>query len=348
MGYEHAITALTCIGCLSVFGLRESRASCALVPLCSAPARAGTPCSTEDERSRQGPGDPGPPPPGGRAPPPGQAPDVQSYRPSLPGRSQPDPLSAEVGSLPGAARDPAPVAPPARREEVDQAPSSSGASGSGFRGLRAGPPGGSGEPEVGLPADQGRASETRGEGLGHHHRHPAPAFWAGSGPARGPTWSEFLRSQAKGILACDFLTVETIRLKTLYVLVWIELGTKRVRLAGSTANPDSVGDQSSPEPRHGPPRRRANGEAPDSRPGFQVLQSVRRGDTRRGTRIILTPIRAPNANSVCERWVGTVRGRVLGLDARPRPEGTWSASFGSRSAIQGGQARIEGSRFKRR
>ncbi len=209
------------------------------------------------------------------------APDVQSYRPSLPGRSQPDPLSAEVGSLPGAARDPAPVAPPARREEVDQAPSSSGASGSGFRGSRAGPPGGPGGPEVGLPADQGRASETRGEGLGHHHRHPAPAFWAGSGPARGPTWSEFLRSQAKGILACDFLTVETIRLKTLYVLVWIELGTKRVRLAGSTANPDSVGDQSSPEPRHGPPRRRANGEVPDSRPGFQVLQSVRRGATRR-------------------------------------------------------------------
>ena len=67
-----------------------------------------------------------------------------------------------------------------------------------------------------------------------------------------------------------------------------------------------------------------------------------------GTRIILTPIRAPNANAVCERWVGNREGRVLGLDARPRPEGTWSASFGSRSAIQGGQARIEGSRFKRR
>jgi hypothetical protein len=62
----------------------------------------------------------------------------------------------------------------------------------------------------------------------------------GPAPRRGPTWSEFLRSQAAGILACDFLTVETIRLKTLYVLVWIELGTRRVHLGGATHNPDSA------------------------------------------------------------------------------------------------------------
>jgi hypothetical protein len=48
----------------------------------------------------------------------------------------------------------------------------------------------------------------------------------GPAPRRGPTWSQFLRHQAAGILACDFLTVETIRLKTLYVLVWIELASK--------------------------------------------------------------------------------------------------------------------------
>ena len=65
---------------------------------------------------------------------------------------------------------------------------------------------------------------------------------AGLGPAprRGPTWSQFLRQQATGIIACDFLTVETITLKTLYVLVWIELGTRRVHLGGVTANPDSA------------------------------------------------------------------------------------------------------------
>src|SRR6266508_3740176 len=61
-------------------------------------------------------------------------PDLQGDRPSLPGRSQPGALPGALGSLPGAARDPAPVAPPAGREEVDQAPPSSGTASPGFRG----------------------------------------------------------------------------------------------------------------------------------------------------------------------------------------------------------------------
>jgi putative transposase len=70
---------------------------------------------------------------------------------------------------------------------------------------------------------------------------------AGIGPAPrgdGPTWSGFLRAQAKAILACDFFTVETAFLKTLYVLFFIELGTRRVRLVGVTAKPMERGSPS--------------------------------------------------------------------------------------------------------
>jgi putative transposase len=58
----------------------------------------------------------------------------------------------------------------------------------------------------------------------------------------GPTWSQFLRSQAHGVLACDFFTVETVWLRTLFVLFVIELGSRRVHVAGATRNPDSAWD----------------------------------------------------------------------------------------------------------
>jgi hypothetical protein len=51
------------------------------------------------------------------------------------------------------------------------------------------------------------------------------------------TWRSFLRRQAAGIVACDFLTVETVFLQRLYVLFFIQLHTRRVHLAGITANP---------------------------------------------------------------------------------------------------------------
>ena len=52
------------------------------------------------------------------------------------------------------------------------------------------------------------------------------------------SWAEFLRQQAASILECDFLTVDTLFLKRFYVLFFIELGSRRVRLAGITTSPE--------------------------------------------------------------------------------------------------------------
>jgi putative transposase len=63
---------------------------------------------------------------------------------------------------------------------------------------------------------------------------------AGLGPTRersGPSWRAFVRAQAQSMLAVDFFTVETLSLQRLYVLFFIELGSRRARVAGCTANP---------------------------------------------------------------------------------------------------------------
>jgi hypothetical protein len=72
----------------------------------------------------------------------------------------------------------------------------------------------------------------------------------GGGPGAprrgGPTWTRFLRAQAAGILACDFLTVETVGPTRLYVFFLIELERRQVHLVGVTAHPTGAW---SPRPR---------------------------------------------------------------------------------------------------
>src|SRR5205814_6015165 len=63
---------------------------------------------------------------------------------------------------------------------------------------------------------------------------------AGIDPAprrSGPTWRQFLAAQAAGILAVDFLHVDTVLLKRIYVLVFIEHGSRRMHLGGVTTHP---------------------------------------------------------------------------------------------------------------
>lgn len=85
----------------------------------------------------------------------------------------------------------------------------------------------------------------QGELAGLGIRIAASTVWsilqkAGIDPAprrSSETWRQFLRAQATGIVACDFFTVDTVLLRRLYALVFIELATRQVHLAGITANP---------------------------------------------------------------------------------------------------------------
>jgi len=130
----------------------------------------------------------------------------------------------------------------------------------------------------------------------------------------GPSWSEFLRSQAEGILACDFFTVETAFLKTLYVLFFIEVGSRRLHITAATPNPNGtlVTQQARNlcfelDERDEPVRFLIRDR--DSKfcgPFDEVLRSE-------GIRVIRTPIRSPQANAFAERFVRSVRHEVLDL-----------------------------------
>jgi putative transposase len=136
---------------------------------------------------------------------------------------------------------------------------------------------------------------------------------SGLGPAPrrgGPSWAEFLRAQAHGIVACDFFTVETVWLGTLYVLFFIEHGSRRVRLAGVTAHPDAVWMRQ--QARNLAVEERLENvrfllhdrDAKFSGPFDEILHGE-------GVRVIKTPVRAPRANAVAERWVRSVRNECL-------------------------------------
>src|SRR5207247_5914673 len=125
-------------------------------------------------------------------------------------------------------------------------------------------------------------------------------------------WREFLRSQASGIVACDFFTVDTVLFRRLYALVFIELATRQVYLAGITANP--TGEWATQQARNmieifvertEPMRFLIHDRDSKFTTAFdEVFRSE-------GIWTIRTPVRAPRANAFIERWIGTVRRECL-------------------------------------
>jgi transposase InsO family protein len=125
-------------------------------------------------------------------------------------------------------------------------------------------------------------------------------------------WRAFLRAQAHGIVACDFFTVDTVWLQRLSVLFFIEADSRRVHLAGITANP--IAPWVTQQARdlvmtlEDSGRRVAHlirdRDAKFTGPFDEVFRSI-------GAGVILTPVQAPNANAFAERWVGTARQECL-------------------------------------
>jgi putative transposase len=123
---------------------------------------------------------------------------------------------------------------------------------------------------------------------------------------------DFLRAHADSLIACDFFTVETLWLGRFYVLFFLELHSRRIHIAGCTANPDgrwttqqarqvawSLSERATP----------ARFLIHDRDSKFsRAFDEVFRSE---GIEIIRTPFRAPKANAFAERWVGTVRRHCL-------------------------------------
>jgi putative transposase len=134
---------------------------------------------------------------------------------------------------------------------------------------------------------------------------------SGASPLR-LTWRQFLHAQAAGILAVDFLHVDTVLLRRLYVLVFIEHGTRRMHLGGVTANP--AGDWTVQQARN---LALTLGERFESirflirDRGSNFTASFDAVFQAAGTRFLRTAVRAPRMNAICERLVGTLRRELL-------------------------------------
>jgi putative transposase len=124
----------------------------------------------------------------------------------------------------------------------------------------------------------------------------------------GPTWRQFLTTQARSMIACDFFTVDTVFLKRIYVLFFIELATRRVHVVGLTAHPTGAWVV-----------QQARNLLMDLDHRADALRFLLRDRdskftaafdavfTAVGIAVIRTPPQAPRANAIAERWVGTVR-----------------------------------------
>ena len=125
----------------------------------------------------------------------------------------------------------------------------------------------------------------------------------------GPSWSEFIASQAKAMVATDFFTVDTVLLRSFYVLFVIEIDSRRVHVAGITTNPDGPWTTQAARNLLHDWAHRTRFVIRDR--GSQFTRSFDAVFTAIGADVILTPPGAPRANAFAERWVRSARHELL-------------------------------------
>ena len=160
----------------------------------------------------------------------------------------------------------------------------------------------------------------QGELIRLGHRIAASTVWqilhdAGLDPAprrSGPTWRQFLTTQAKAVLAVDFVHVDTVLLRRIYALIAVEHGSRRAHLLGVTAHPTGAWTTQA--------ARNLLMDLTDRATSITFL--LRDHDSRftrafdavfaaDGIQILTSPPGAPRANAICERMIGTLRRELL-------------------------------------
>ncbi|MCB0991967.1 MAG: integrase core domain-containing protein [Acidimicrobiales bacterium] len=149
------------------------------------------------------------------------------------------------------------------------------------------------------------------------HRIAASTVWkilrnAGREPTpnrTGPSWSQFIASQAKVMVATDFFTVDTVLLRRYYVLFFLELDTRRVHIAGITTNPDGPWTAQAARNLLMDWTHKTRFVTRDR--GSQYTRTFDNVFAAVGADVVPTPPGAPRANAFAERWARSVRHELL-------------------------------------
>ena len=121
----------------------------------------------------------------------------------------------------------------------------------------------------------------------------------------GPTWAQFLRSQAEAILACDFFSIDLLDGTQAYVLTVIGHAARRIRILGVTLHP--TGDWTTQQARNlimdlGDQAERMKFMIRDRGSNFTAAFNAVLADA--GIRTVLCNVRTPRMNAIAERWIG--------------------------------------------